>query len=91
MLFDETLRDRQSQSRAFIGGICVSLNLAEFLENGCMVLSSDTYPRIGYRYANVVRLFTAIDVDSTRLWRELDRVAQQVIENLLKTDSIRID
>jgi hypothetical protein len=85
LLFDKALRDRQSQSRAFIGGICVSLNLAEFLENGRMVLSSDTYPRIGDRYINVAPLFTAIDVDSAVLWRELDRVAQQVRDTLVIT------
>jgi hypothetical protein len=64
--------------------------LAEFLKNDRLLLSSDTYPSLGYRHTNLVPLFNAIDVDSAVLWRELHRVAQQVIENLLKADSIGI-
>ena len=90
LLFDETLRDCQPQSRAFTGGIRVPLNLPEFLENDLLVLSSDTYPCIGYRYTNLVAIFNASDVDPAVLRREFDRIAKQVVQNLLKTHSIGI-
>jgi len=90
-LFDETLRDRQPQTRAFTPAICAPVNLPEFLENNLLVLGPDAYPRIGYRYANEVSIFQAIDLDTPTLRGELDRVAEQVIKNLFETDSIGID
>src|ERR1700724_258612 len=75
LLFNQTPSDRQSQPRTFIGSICVPLDLPEFLENNRLVLSSNTYPCIRYRYTNLVPTFNAIDVDSAILRRELDRIA----------------
>src|SRR5579872_2699369 len=88
LLFDETFRDRQSQSRAFSGIALSVFNLAEFLKNDCLILSSNADPCIGYRYANFAPVSTAIDVDSAVPWSELNRVAEQVIKNLFKTHSI---
>jgi hypothetical protein len=90
-MFNQTLRDRQSQSRAFVGGIFVSLNLPEFLKDDRLILSSNTYPGVGDGYRNLSPIFDAVNVDSAILWREFNRVAKQVIENLLKADSIGID
>src|ERR1700730_2710017 len=88
LLFDETLRDRQSQSRTFTGGACVSFNLTKFLEYQPLILGSDTYPCISHRYANAVFNFQAMDVDPATLGRELDCVAQQVVQDLLKADAV---
>src|SRR5437870_11879924 len=58
--------------------------------NSLLVLSSDTYPCIGYRYTNLVAIFNASYVDPAVLRREFDRIAKQVVQNLLKTNSIGI-
>src|ERR1700680_2473707 len=73
-----------------MGGAGAPLDLPEFFKDDCLVFGPDTDTRIRYRDASRIRVFIAVDVDSTVLWREFDRITEQVVQDLLETNPIGI-
>src|SRR5258708_488348 len=72
-----------------MGAIGAALNLSKFVENDLLVFRPDAYTRVGYRHAHEVPVIDALDGDTAAFGREFDRVAEQVVEDLLKAHAIR--
>src|SRR5579863_5610579 len=85
LLLDQSSRDGQPQSRSLLRVRCTTLDLPEFVEDNLLILRRDPDPRIGYRGADEVPVVHTLDADPATLGRELDRVAEQVVQNLLKS------
>src|ERR1700727_3208609 len=71
-----------------MGGISTTFNLPEFVENDLLVFRSDTYARICHGHAYKVPVVYALDSDIAAFGCEFHRVAEQVVEDLLKADAI---
>src|SRR5579872_2268093 len=64
------------------------LDLSEFVEDHILIFGPDTDSSISYRHADKVPGVDALDADVAAFGSELDCVAEQVVENLLKTNAI---
>src|SRR4029077_14954870 len=88
LLFHQPFRDGKPQSCALWGVISTSLDLSEFLKYNLLIFGPDADPGVGYRHVYELRDISARDGNQATLGSEFDRVAEQVVEDLLKTHSI---
>src|SRR5262249_6545830 len=79
--FDELPRQGQAEPRALdlFGG---HPHLLELLENRLLILRRDTDPGVTDRYLHGAVHRFSLDLDPAALRRELDRVRQEIEENL---------
>src|SRR5579872_5607287 len=64
------------------------LDLSEFLEDQILIFTPDTDSRICHRHAYKVPGVNALNADAAAVGSKFDCVAEQVVENLLKTHAI---
>ena len=82
---DELAREREAEARAFLLVRVVAADLAEFLEHRLLVLRRDADAGVADGdYEHLVRVAARDDVDAAAVGRELDRVGQQVEQDLLE-------
>src|SRR4051794_7313795 len=88
--FDETLRDCQSEPAAFALQHS-DVRLLELLEDPFLVVCGDTGPGVGHRYTHLSILPRRRDDDASAPRRELDRVREQVEDDLPDAPLVTID
>src|SRR5580658_7554950 len=88
MQFDQAFRDGQSQARAFSHALGGGAGLVEAFENGLLLFSGDSDSRIAHHDAHRSLHHRRFDPDASARWRELDGIAEQVVEDLLEAQAI---
>src|SRR5437899_4772708 len=80
---DELLGQRQAESGAFLLLRVIAPDLAELLEHGLMIFGRDADPGVADRDLEPAGIAMRRYVDAAAVGRELDRVGQEVDEDLL--------
>src|SRR5205807_4136910 len=86
---DETPRQRKSQTRALLQ--MGRAGLLELLEDSLVVRHGDAGSIVAHAYDHLVACAVCTDVDMTATARELQRVRDQVEQDLLELPLIRLD
>src|SRR5581483_916678 len=81
--FDESSRQRQTESRAFALLGVIAAGLAEFFEDRLLIFSGDADAGVGDRHDYRAIAQRRFDFDRAALGREFDCVGEQVDQNLL--------
>src|SRR5436190_846473 len=84
MQFDEPARQREAQSRAFLLARVLAAHLAELLEHRLMIGGGDADAGVLDGDFDVVAGDPRANVDTPAIRRELDRVGQQIEQDLLQ-------
>src|SRR5262245_22804481 len=88
--FDEALRERESEA----GPLALPhahVRLLELPEDPFLVVCGDTGPRVRHRHEHLSVLPRRRDDDASPPWRELDRVREQVEDDLLDAALVTVD
>src|SRR5712692_7480126 len=67
-----------------------SFQLTKFFENRGLILRSNAYSCVLYGYAGKIPDLMVINLDLAAFWGELHSIAEQVVQDLLETHTIRI-
>src|SRR6185295_15083333 len=82
--FHETLDDRKAEAEAAVAPRGELIHLPERIEDDREELVRNTLPGVGHRQGHPASGSPQADADAAALWRELDRVREQVREHLLQ-------
>src|SRR5712692_8063534 len=91
LLLNQSLGDGQSQPCPFLCALTGTLNLPKFLKDHLLVFWADPNASIRNRDEYQGSILTAIDLHSSPLRSEFNRIAKKVVEDLLKADSVCIN
>src|SRR5207247_2379650 len=86
---DEMAHDREAEAEAAVATRARALRLAKAIEDVRQELRTDAGARVRHDDACLARPGFEHHVDATARWRELDRVRQEVPDDLL--EAVRID
>jgi hypothetical protein len=87
----ELLGQRQPEPRALLPAGVVPADLAEFLEDGCLVLGRNSDPRVGDRNLDDAICGRRRDNNPAPLRREFDGIGEKVQEDLLDLSLVGYD
>ena len=91
LLLHQTPGYGEPEPGAFLGCSGTPFDLPEFFEDHLLIRGADAYAGVGHRQGNRSCFVVTSNFDVAVFRCELDRIAEQVIQNLFETDPIGID
>ncbi len=87
---DQPLRDSEAETRAF-ALLCADAGLLELLEDPTLVFECDSRPGVGHGHEHLVVLARSCDHDAAAGGRELDRIREDVEDDLAESSLVASD